>query len=64
MNYKVVYRVRRQKARETEPVSLTAAEVFAAKVAPECVVVTILKENDGSDHPANKGKYFLHQIVK
>ncbi len=26
--------------------------------------ITILKENDGSDHPDNKGKWFLETIVK
>ena len=27
-------------------------------------VITILKDQEGKDHPDNAGKFFLHQIIK
>jgi hypothetical protein len=62
--YKVVS-VRGKVRNESEPiVGLGAALQAANAVKRGNRVVTILKENDGSDHPANKGKWFLDRIVK
>ena len=27
-------------------------------------VVTITRDSEGADHPANAGKFFLHEIIK
>jgi hypothetical protein len=49
---------------ESEPLTLSGADTKAKELMPIARAVTILKECDGSDHPANKGKWFLYRIWK
>ncbi len=49
---------------ESEPGTMWEAHEKAQAVLPVSKAVTILKEDDGSGHPDNKGKWFLFQIVK
>lgn len=63
LQYKVSA-TKRGKTTESEPMTLDQAVIAGHAVAPSCKVVTILKEDDGSGHPDNKGKWFLHRIVK
>ena len=45
-------------------VSLDYALAEAEALKAKSKVVTILRDQEGSDHPDNAGKYFLYLIVK
>lgn len=61
--FKVVW-TKRGKRFESEPLSLAEAHNKARELMVGSRAVTILREAEGTDHPANKGKYFLFQIWK
>jgi hypothetical protein len=56
---------RRGKTTESEPfTSYDAALAEANREARTARVVTITKDQEGADHPANAGKFFLERIIK
>jgi hypothetical protein len=61
------YANRTGKLTETKPSrsrSAALAEGLAMKAAGKHKVITLLRDSEGTDHPANAGKFFLDQIIK
>ena len=56
----------RGKVRESDPLTLAQAHNLAQewKRAGKCKTLILLRDDEGADHPANAGKFFLHQIWK
>ena len=50
----------------TDPCTLNEAETEAHKMLRSgyYATITILRDSEGEDHPDNKGKFFLHRIIK
>lgn len=56
---------KRGKTTTSEPIAnFNAALVLTQRAAKTAKVVTITADQEGVDHPANAGKFFLHHIVK
>ena len=68
MLYRVnAYAKRTKVLTETEPTSSRSAAVSEAlklKETGKYKVITVLRDSEGADHPANAGKFFLEQIIK
>jgi hypothetical protein len=61
--YKVTW-TRGQVSHESAPMPEHDAHNLAREKMKGNRAVTVLKESDGSDHPANRGKWFLDRIFK
>ncbi len=65
--YRVAYWLKgdKQTKHETEPVD-TQGTAMAQAIAlrPVASVITVLRDSEGEDHPANADKFFLDIIVK
>lgn len=63
--FKVV-RSWRGKVTESEPLTHAEAHNLACKWLREerCKTLTLLRDSEGEDHPANAGKFFLYHIFK
>lgn len=60
--YRVQYRLKSTKeVIESEP---ARDAVIDDTLFKRSKTVTILRDSEGIDHPANAGKFFLHRIVK
>jgi hypothetical protein len=56
---------KRGKTTISEPLtSIHEAERIARAAVDGAKVVTITADQEGADHPANAGKFFLHRIIK
>lgn len=65
--YKVTYWLKgnRKVMHETEPVRDQRTAINEAiKLKDRCSVVTVVRDREGADHPANAGKFFLDRIIK
>lgn len=62
-NYKISWR-KRGKSFESAPMPMSEAFAKANEVDAESSAVVISKESDGSDHPDNRGKFYLYRIIK
>ena len=52
---------------ETEPTphrTNAVTEALKMKATNKYKVITVLRDSEGEDHPANAGKFFLDQIIK
>jgi hypothetical protein len=63
--YKVIAK-RRGKSWESEIIGEASAHNLACELVGErgVSVVTVVEDQEGADHPANAGKFFLHRIYK
>jgi hypothetical protein len=68
MRYRVnAYAKRTRHLTETEPTenrSAAVSEGLKMKATGKYKVITVLRDSEGKDHPANAGKFFLDQIIK
>jgi hypothetical protein len=63
--FKVV-RSWRKEVEESEPMTHAEAHNVACDwlLGKRCKTLTVLRDSEGEDHPANAGKFFLFQIYK
>lgn len=66
--YKVhAYAKRTRKLTETEPTrnsNIASGQAIQLLKTNKYKVITIVRDGEGEDHPANAGKFFLDRIIK
>ena len=61
--FRASWRMPRHKGITQGPIEPTP-ELAASHIPASAKVATVLRDSQGTDHPDNAGKFFLHRIIR